>query len=162
MANGRAAAMVAVCSAPRPPATSSAAATMPSTTAQNTRCHTGESSWPPLVSMSTTSEPESDEVTKKVITSKVATSDITADSGRCSKNWNSATAVSAATASASAEMPCIMTMWMAVSPNTVIQMKVKPTGTNSTPTTNSRMVRPRETRAMNMPTNGDQAIHQAQ
>ena len=35
-------------------------------------------------------------------------------------------------------------------------------GTSSTPTTNWRMVRPREMRAMNMPTKGDQEIHQAQ
>ena len=41
-------------------------------------------------------------------------------------------------------------------------MKVKPSGTSSTPTTNSRIVRPRDTRAMNMPTKGDQAIHQPQ
>ena len=36
------------------------------------------------------------------------------------------------------------------------------TGTTSTPATNWRMVRPREIRAMNMPTKGDQAIHQPQ
>ncbi|MNU02327.1 hypothetical protein D3C72_2459960 [compost metagenome] len=53
-------------------------------------------------------------------------------------------------------------MWIAVSPNTVIQNRVKPAGTSSTPQTNSRMVRPREMRAMNSPTNGDQAIHQPQ
>jgi len=39
---------------------------------------------------------------------------------------------------------------------------VKPDGTSSTPIRNSRTVRPREMRAMNIPTNGDQAIHQAQ
>lgn len=51
---------------------------------------------------------------------------------------------------------------MAVSPNTVIQNSVKPAGTSSTPLTNSRMVRPREMRAMNRPTKGDHAIHQPQ
>ncbi|MNT34087.1 hypothetical protein D3C72_1700440 [compost metagenome] len=51
---------------------------------------------------------------------------------------------------------------MAVSPNIVIHSRVKPAGTNSTPQTNWRMVRPRDTRAMNMPTNGDQDIHQPQ
>ncbi len=35
-------------------------------------------------------------------------------------------------------------------------------GTTSTPVTNWRMVRPREMRARNRPTNGAQAIHQAQ
>ncbi len=51
---------------------------------------------------------------------------------------------------------------IAVLPNTVIHTSVKPVGTNSTPRTNSRIVRPREMRAMNMPTKGDQEIHQAQ
>ncbi|MNC67623.1 hypothetical protein D3C75_1181330 [compost metagenome] len=51
---------------------------------------------------------------------------------------------------------------MAELPKTVIHRKVKAVGTSSTPMTNSRTVRPREMRAMNMPTNGDQAIHQAQ
>ena len=41
-------------------------------------------------------------------------------------------------------------------------MSVKPAGTNSTPVTNSRMVRPRETLAMNIPTNGDHESHHPQ
>ncbi len=48
------------------------------------------------------------------------------------------------------------------SPKTVIQTKVKPAGMKSTAVMNSRTVRPREMRAMNMPTKGDQDIHQAQ
>jgi hypothetical protein len=44
----------------------------------------------------------------------------------------------------------------------VNQTKVSSAGTNSTPPMNSRIVRPREMRAMNMPTNGDQEIHQPQ
>src|SRR5690606_19870468 len=134
----------------------------PSSTDQKTRCQVGESSAPPEVSMSTTSEPESDEVTKKVTTSTVATSEETDASGSSSRKRNSATDSSAATASASPVMPCTITMWMAVSPNTVIHRNVKPSGTSSTPTMNWRMVRPREMRAMNMPTKGDQAIHQPQ
>ncbi len=51
---------------------------------------------------------------------------------------------------------------MAVFPKTVIHRKVNSTGTSRTPVTNSRMVRPREIRAMNMPTKGDQEIHQPQ
>ena len=39
-------------------------------------------------------------------------------------------------------------MYMAVLPNTVIHMKVKPAGMNSTASTNSRTVLPREIRAM--------------
>ena len=55
-----------------------------------------------------------------------------------------------------------MSRAMAVLPNTVIHKKVKPVGTSSTPMANSRTVRPREIRAINMPTNGDQEIHHAQ
>ena len=57
---------------------------------------------------------------------------------------------------------CPMSRLMAVLPKTVIHRKVKPAGTSSTFRMNSRTVRPREIRAMNMPTKGDQAIHQAQ
>ena len=65
------------------------------------------------------------------------------------------------TMSESARAP-LRSISMAVLPNTVIQKKVNSTGTSSTPVTNSRMVRPREIRAMNMPTKGDHAIHQPQ
>jgi hypothetical protein len=160
--NGRAAASVAVCSAPRPPASSRVAASRPSTTAQKTRWHVGDASWPPLVSMSTTSEPESEEVTKKVATSSVASTDVSPASGSCRRNSKSATASSIATTSARPVIPCTSTMWIAVPPKTVIQTNVKPTGTSRTLRTSSRIVRPREMRAMNRPTKGDQAIHQAQ
>src|SRR5690606_7468888 len=101
IAKGKALAMVAVCNAANPPASNNAAAIHPSETDQKMRCHTGVSSLvPPEVSMSTTNEPESDDVTKKVITSTVASSDETLDNGRYSRNWNNATDVSAATASA--------------------------------------------------------------
>ncbi len=63
-ANGSPVVIAAVCSATSPPATSSAAATQPSMTAQNTRCAFGGSGLPPAVMMSMTSEPESAEVTK--------------------------------------------------------------------------------------------------
>ncbi|MNI52410.1 hypothetical protein D3C73_1071870 [compost metagenome] len=82
--------------------------------------------------------------------------------GNCSRKANKASDESASTTSAK---PCTLStriMWMAVSPNTVIQNSVKPAGTSSTPVTNSRIVRPREMRAMNMPTKGDHAIHQPQ
>ena len=52
--------------------------------------------------------------------------------------------------------------WIAELPKTTIQKKMISDGASSTPATKSRMVRPRETRAMNIPTNGDQLIHQPQ
>lgn len=112
--------------------------------------------------MSTTSAPESAEVTKNTTTISTATSEITLPSGKCSRKANSATELSWLTTSANWVKPSCRTMWMAVSPNTVIHSRVKPAGTNSTPQTNSRIVRPREIRAMNRPTKGDQDSHQPQ
>ena len=42
--------------------------------------------------MSTTMEPESDEVTKNTTTIRVATPEIKVENGNCSRKWNSATA----------------------------------------------------------------------
>ncbi len=50
----------------------------------------------------------------------------------------------------------------ALFPNTVIQINVNPVGTNNTPITNSLIVLPLETRAINIPTKGAQATHHAQ
>ena len=57
---------------------------------------------------------------------------------------------------------CLTSSQIATSPKTVNQMKLKPAGANRTPSRNCRMVRPREMRAMNMPTKGDHEIHQPQ
>src|SRR5690554_8015291 len=82
MANGRALAMVMVCKALSPPASNSTAATAPSSTAQNTRCHAGVLITPPEARESITSEPESDEVTKKVMISSTVSREIKNDQGR--------------------------------------------------------------------------------
>ena len=49
---------------------------------------------------------------------------------------------------------------MAAPPKIANQSIENSVGTRITPTQNSRMVRPRLIRAMKMPTNGPQAIHQ--
>ena len=51
---------------------------------------------------------------------------------------------------------------MVVPPKTTNHARDRPVGTSSTTLTNWRSVRPLEIFAMNMPTNGDQEIHQAQ
>ena len=51
---------------------------------------------------------------------------------------------------------------MAAPPKIANQTRLTSDGTSSTPVTNWRIVRPREMRAMNMPTNGVQDSHQAQ
>src|SRR5690606_25743363 len=57
------------CKAMSPPPNNSAMASTPSSTAQNTRCDTGALILPPAVMVSITSEPESDEVMKNIMTS---------------------------------------------------------------------------------------------
>ena len=47
-------------------------------------------------------------------------------------------------------------------PTTANHRKPKPVGAATTPSTNSRMVRPREIRATNIPTNGAHEIHHDQ
>jgi len=47
-------------------------------------------------------------------------------------------------------------------PKTANQTRVNSEGANSTPMTNSRMVRPREMRATKIPMNGDHVTVQAQ
>ena len=90
MPNGRPVVMEAVCSALRPPPNSSAAATAPSVNAQNIRIETGDSALPAVVSLSTTMDPESEEVTKKLTTSNNPSADVKDAYGKCSRNLNNA------------------------------------------------------------------------
>ena len=136
-------------------------AVTPSTTAQNKRCHTGERGSPREAIESTTYAPESAEVTKNTAINKIASHDTGPAHGRYSQKRNrSASTLPTVCASAPPAM-CVSTQ-MAPLPKAVIHKRLKAVGTSSTPTTNSRMVRPREMRAMNMPTNGDHEIHHAQ
>ncbi len=57
--------------------------------------------------------------------------------------------------------PSNMSMWMAVPPNTVNQVKNTTLGTTSTPMMKPRMVRPLEMRARKTPTKAPQDTHQA-
>lgn len=70
--------------------------------------------------------------------------------------------LSSSGASLTAVTPSCTNWVIAVPPNTAIHSTQTKLGINNTQTRNSRTVRPRLTRAMNMPTNGDQLIHQAQ
>ena len=92
-ANGKAVAMVMVCRALSPPAINSTAAITPSVEAQNTRCQTGVSVRPPADSESITSEPESEDVTKKVMINITVMNETTSVSGRRSYSLNRAMAV---------------------------------------------------------------------
>src|SRR5690606_8255629 len=91
-AKGNALTMAAVCKAVKPPAISSTAATAPSVTTQKERCHHGVSLRPPAASESITNDPESDDVTKKVIINKTVNEETNSVKGRFSNNLNKAMA----------------------------------------------------------------------
>lgn len=146
----------------RPPLKSSAIATTPVDEAQKIRCQMGVFSLPPEASMSSTKEPESAEVTKNSITMHMAIMERKPVSGKCSKKPNKAKAESWLTRLAKSTALWCRIKSMAVLPKTVIHAKVKPVGTSITPVINWRMVRPREMRAIKIPTKGDQDIHQPQ
>src|SRR5699024_6256058 len=105
---GRALAMVAVCSAAKPPPINRAMATKPVEEAQKMRCHTGVSVLPPEASISNTKEPESAEVMKNKITINTATIDSRLEKGKRSKKANNASELSALTVSAKLVIPCRM------------------------------------------------------
>ncbi len=95
---------------------------------------------------------------KKTITRIIPTNEVMPVHGKPSNITNSCNDKStSATFSAPAKNCSI-----AAVPNTLIQKTQAIDGISSTEIKNSRTVRPRETRAMNIPTNGDHAIHQAQ
>ena len=117
--------------------------------------------WPPVLIMPSTSVAESPEVTKNTSTRMVATPLSRPLMGRASNMANMAVDTSAPTASAIGR-PCMISWLSAVPPNTENHTKAASVGASTVPRMNSRMVRPRDTRAMNRPTNGDQLTHQAQ
>src|SRR5699024_10407675 len=138
-------------SAASPPTTSSTAATAPSRIAQKTRVAFGVSTLPPQASMSMTSDPESEDVTKKKTTTRIATTLSTMPMGNTSKNWNSEAVLSTPSLTSSCPESAKN---IEPDPKIVNQTRLAAVGARSTPRTNWRIVRPREMRAMNMPTNG--------
>ena len=138
-------------------------ATIPSNAHQKTRCATGVSSLPPAVIVSITSDPESDDVTKKITTSTMPMNEVTPASGNSSSIRNRASSgCPSSTAAAAAVWPPSRWSDSAVAPKACIQSAEISTGTASMPPTRPRTVRPREIRAMNMPTKGVHESHQAQ
>ena len=107
-------------------------------------------------------DPESAEVTKNRKTKIVASRLEIPESGKCFKNSNKATEESFSTAATKLSWFSNRMLNSAAFPINPIQTNVNPVGISNTPTINSRMVRPRETRAINIPTKGDQEIHHAQ
>ena len=86
--------------------------------------------------------------------------DRTCESELC-QNSNSASEVSWLVTSATLRTPSNNTTQWPYRQNKSSTER-KSAGNRVTPTVNSRIVRPRDTRAMNMPTNGDHDSHQPQ
>src|SRR5699024_12223109 len=99
--NGKAVISEPACSEDKPQATSKAAANTPSSTAKSTRDQTGGFGCPPDASISTTSDPESEEVMKKVAITMMAITDSIAPNGRSPRISNSAASASRLPSSAS-------------------------------------------------------------
>ena len=90
----------------------------------------------------------------------IDSTDVNVENGSCSSAVNSDSSGVAVVAIRSA-WPLIC-MSMPAEPTIANQTKPMPVGIATTPMMNSRIVRPREMRATNVPTNGAHEIHQAQ
>src|SRR5699024_3468867 len=104
---------------------------------------------------------ESAEVTKNVATKIIERTDSNVVNGNCSSVTNNALVISSSTSWA-IFVPLCKSLYKAVPPKVAIQIIARTGGTATTPPMNSRIVLHFETRATNTPTNGDQAIAQAQ
>src|SRR5699024_1913882 len=151
-------------SAPSPPASSSTPPDSPMRTAQGTRVTRGGSVRPPGLRTSTTSEAETaDEMKNRVLTTNAMDMrpDTTTDpTGSSPKNWNSVVSV-LTTPSGPTRLPRSSWYHRPVLPKMVNHTRDTAVGASRIPRRNSRMVRPREIRAMNIPTNGAHARNQA-
>src|SRR5699024_3328601 len=117
---------------------------------------------PPVVCIPSTNVAESADVIKKILINNMATSDITVPSGNCSNTENRTASSPSALIVSVRLIPSKNSKWIADPPITVHHNAPRIVGTNNTPKTTSLMVLPRDTRAINVPTNGAQAIHHAQ
>src|SRR5699024_12540161 len=118
---------------------------------------------PFVVCMPRTNVAESADVIKKVLIKIMA---ITVATMLCCKLSNVANKASSVFSpwfiASQIPPPSNKSMLISVPPNIVKHNAQKRVGTANTPNTNSLIVRPLDTLAINVPTNGDKAIHHAQ
>lgn len=151
------------------------AATAPVATPQKTMRPRFGSSEPPSLSAPMTIEAESAPVTKK-IAMRIAVRTVRANTNQ-SGNDSSPSSVNSTESKSSVGSPSTIEVscevvsaaaaarcWIPIAPPPKIVNQSVETieGTNSTPVTNCRIVRPREMRAMKRPTKGVHEIHHAQ
>ena len=108
--------------------------------------------------MPITVDAESAVVMKNVASSTMAKTDTTPVHG---SSPNIANSIASAVPSPQIDRP-VCSNSMAVPPKMENHSRVSVDGTTTMPTTNSRIVRPREMRARNMPTNGVHDTHHTQ
>lgn len=114
--------------------------------------------FPPVVNIPSTNVAESAEVIKNIAITTIVINDNTVPSGYCSN-------IPKVTVSVSNRESCVIpkfSKFKADDPKTAKNSIVTNVGANNTPAINSLTVLPLDTRAMNIPTNGAQEIHQAQ
>lgn len=161
-AKGKAAIIDAVCRAFNPPDHSRINA------AADTRIpHTifvvfGGFKLPLVVCIPRTNVAESAEVIKNVLISKIANIDVKVLNGKCANTANKDTSLPWVLITSPRFTFMTRSKYMPEPPKMENHNVQKMVGTTKTPIINSRTVRPLETRAINVPTNGAQAIHQAQ
>src|SRR5699024_884960 len=161
MLNGKAVISVIVCNAWSPPTLRSNKARSASNPPKVIFCHLGEFFASRLAILSITSIPESAEVTKKIIITRMTMVLIISVKGRYFKNSK----VNASGLEASiprAPSAILKSNQMALFPKTDIQIILNSVGNKRTAAINSWIVLPFEMRAINNPTNGDHEIHHAQ
>ena len=111
--------------------------------------------------MPITTEAASAPLTKNSATRMIEIMAVSQNSGNCCRVENSAAGWLAVASFEMFAAP-VSCRFMAAPPRTENHTKLTTLGARMTPKTNSRMVRPREMRAMKTPTNGAQLIHHAQ
>ena len=147
------------CSAVSPPSSSITTAMPPITRPQKTTTSLGGLWLPLVVRMPITTEAESAAVMKKIARMTMIRIGRNSAKGRFSTIENSTWAGFTESIWPSEPSRYIE---IAVPPMIPYARKSREEGMRMTPSTNWRMVRPREMRAMKMPTKGDHEIHQAQ
>ena len=158
--NGTEPSTAACCSAARPPTSSIAQAMPPISTPSTTITTFDGVSEPREARVAITTDAASAPLMKNRAISRTQSAELSTGTGSASSAVNSDSSGVAKAPTMSALPP----RWssMPVPPTTANQRNPKPVGAATTPITNSRIVRPREMRATNMPTKGAQETHQAQ
>lgn len=161
-AKGKAAIIDAVCKAVSPPDQSRTNAAADTRIPHTILVMFGGFRLPFVVCIPRTKVAESAEVIKNVLISIIANIEVNVLNGKCANTANNDTSIPLVLITSPRFTCMIRSRYMPEPPKMENHNVQKMVGTINTPIINSRIVRPLETRAINVPTNGAQAIHQAQ